>query len=129
MERAVAAAIESAWKVSAEKLKAGDGVDYLLRREQEAKAYMEVKCRTHDYGTYDTYTISTFKLTQGRISATSAKLPLIIAVSFNGSIYWVDYMNLGTMTITKGGRYDRGDAADVEWMTHIPIREFKRLTK
>jgi hypothetical protein len=29
--------------------------------------------------------------------------------------------------ITKGGRYDRQDEADVEWMSHIPLDVFKAL--
>lgn len=127
-ERGVASVIERAWKVTAVKLPAAEQIDYLLRRGEEEKAYMEVKCRSHDYGTYETYTISSAKWVTMLATGKVFSLPVFLVVSFNGLIYWVDTMKLSGIKLTKGGRFDRGDAKDAEWMAHIPIAAFKRLT-
>lgn len=98
--------------------------DYLMVRDREAKAVVEVKCRTNNRLAYDTYMISQHKF-EGLSSWERYGLTPILLVSWKDSVGYVKLPCLHQKSI--GGRTDRGDAQDIEAVVHIAISEFKLI--
>lgn len=95
--------------------------DYMMVRDNEAKAIVEVKCRKNNRLAYDTYMISKHKY-EGLLSWTNYGLMPILLVSWADSI---GYIRLPCQhEIAKGGRTDRGDAQDIEPVVHIKTTDF-----
>jgi len=95
--------------------------DYLMVRDREAKAVVEVKCRTNKRLAYDTYMISQHKY-EGLSSWEGYGLRPILLVSWKDSVGYVKLPCPHKISI--GGRTDRGDAQDVETVAHIAISAF-----
>lgn len=95
--------------------------DYMMVRDNEAKAVVEVKCRKNNRLAYDTYMISKHKY-EGLLSWASYGLTPILLVR------WADYIGYIKLPcqheIATGGRTDRGDAQDVEPVVHIKTTDF-----
>ena len=58
MENQLKSRVEKSWKVKMEKIPTTYSLDYAIIREKEVVSWAELKCRTHAFGTYDTYMIS-----------------------------------------------------------------------
>ena len=57
------------------------------------------------------------------------EIPFIMVITFTeGTYYGVFVNNLVDVTYGFGGRYDRGDAQDVEPMVYLPLNIFKKIT-
>jgi hypothetical protein len=53
------------------------------------------------------------------------KVPFFLLVKFTDGVYGVKLKK--NYKIELGGRYDRGDSADVEKCVFIPMEEFKKI--
>lgn len=88
-------------------------------------AVVEIKTRKNDHDKYPTYMLSASKWRKGLDIAKEYGVPFMLVVQFTDGIYGVrlkkDY------EIKVGGRFDRGDAKDVEECIYIPLTDFKKL--
>jgi hypothetical protein len=92
------------------------------------KWYAEIKCRDHTEATFKTLFISALKFERGYGLSMSTGVPFYIVVRFaNGKIFCHTYSHEKEYRVTLGGRTDRGDAADMEPVVHIPISEFHEI--
>jgi len=96
--------------------------DYIMSRNGEAKAVVEVKCRNNNRLAYDTYMISQRKY-EGLLSWANYGLTPILLVG------WLDAIGYVRLPCpheaSMGGRRDRGDAHDIEPVVHIKTSDFK----
>ena len=100
-------------------------VDYMVVDNGKAKALIEIKNRRNPADKYPTYIISERKLQDGLALSKLLNVPFVLVVSWLQEVRWVKIKQLYPAAI--GGRYDRGDAQDIERVCHIPISDFKRL--
>jgi len=100
-------------------------LDYVVIDNEKVKALVEIKNRRNPVDKYPTYIISERKLKDGLELSKLLNVSFILVVSWLDDIRWVKIKRLYPAEI--GGRYDRGDAQDIERVCHIPIGDFKRL--
>lgn len=98
--------------------------DFIMVREGEAKAVVEIKCRNNSRLAYDTYMISQHKY-EGLLSWEGYGLKPILLVSWTDSVGFISLPCQHTKSI--GGRRDRGDIQDIEPVVHIEIAQFKLI--
>ncbi len=123
--------------------------DYLVTKrihtgERVISSFLEIKCRSHDYGTHPTLMVSYDKLRRLHAFCNSlayhdfhfaalervAHPTVLLCVSFSGTCYYVDASEAEARKhfyVRFGGRSDRGDIGDMEKLFHIPIELFKRI--
>jgi hypothetical protein len=116
----------AAWGSEFAGTKALSPCDYVMLKDGEVKALVEIKCRNNPMSKYPDYMISHEKV--GKIQAAAQVMgckPLLI-VRFSDCIGWVDLSKtLGKVSF--GGRKDRGDSADMEPCLFIPINQFSNI--
>ena len=102
--------------------------DYKASKGDMVVAYIEVKTRTCSSKQYFTYHISKSKLDSlVRLAEGTNAIPVLL-VQWTDRSGWIGVKNyLESATFKKGGRWDRGDALDVETMAEAPINLFKFL--
>jgi hypothetical protein len=98
--------------------------DFIMVRDGEAKAVVEIKCRNNSRLAYDTYMISQHKY-EGLLSWEGFGLKPILLVSWTDSVGFISLPCSHTKSI--GGRRDRGDIQDIEPVVHIEIAQFKLI--
>ena len=99
------------------------GFDVAYLENGIIKAIAEIKCRSHEYGKFPTFFISSEKLNKLHSIHTSTGLPTLIIVKWGcGTVGHV--MLPLEVTLTIGGRTDRNDAKDIEMLVNIPISKF-----
>ena len=69
--------------------------------------------------------ISASKWRNAQVLAKDDGIPFILVVRFTDGVYAIKG-NKDHPT-AKGGRYDRGDAQDVEECMYIPLEQFKKI--
>lgn len=123
-ERKVARHLGSVTDSIPVKLPINAHADYIMVREGEAKAVVEIKCRNNSRLAYDTYMISQHKY-EGLLSWEGYGLKPLLLVSWTDSIGFISLPCPHTKSI--GGRRDRGDTQDIEDVVHIEISQFKLI--
>jgi hypothetical protein len=118
--------IVETYKCKYKKTEILSGVDgYLYDADDVPVAVVEIKCRNNTHGKYPTYMISASKWRNARELAENINALFILVVRFTDGIYAVkgdtDYPT------AKGGRWDRGDAKDIEECMYIPLDKFKKI--
>ena len=110
-------------KLNAVKIPKQYKIDYCLMIDDKITAFAEVKNRTCEKDTYDTYMLSLAKYLESIKIKKDLSLETILVVKWTDAI---GYIELGRRTwpIGFGGRIDRGDWQDKEPMIFIPISEF-----
>jgi hypothetical protein len=102
------------------------GVDgYLYDEDDVPAAVIEIKCRNNAHDKYPTYMISASKWRNARLLAKDDNIPFLLVVRFTDGVYAVKGNT--EYPTAKGGRYDRGDAKDVEECMYIPLEKFKKI--
>ena len=100
--------------------------DFVMLKDGEVKALVEIKCRSNKMGQYADYMISHDKV--GKIQAAAQVMgckPLLI-VQFSDYLGWVD-LSKTVGRVSFGGRKDREDSADMEPCLFIPINQFSLI--
>ena len=122
--------------------------DYLVTKrtysgERVISSFLEIKCRSHDYGHFKELMISYDKLQRLHVFCRSfahhdfhfAALErvvfprVLLCVLFNGALYYTDASedSAKAFRVHFGGRTDRNDARDLEKLYYIPISLFKPI--
>jgi len=102
------------------------GVDgYLYYPDMKLAAIVEIKTRRNNYNKYPTYMLSANKWRNGLALSKEKGVPFMLVVSFLDGIYVTKMKQ--EYDIRQGGRYDRGDAMDVEDCVYIPMSDFRRM--
>ena len=90
-ERRVADMLESKWNCKLKKVSYKLMVDFAVCRNDEIKAWIEIKCRKISFGFKPQYMISMHKINFARQQAKQTGLPFTLVVEFrDGVYYWVD---------------------------------------
>lgn len=100
---------------------------YLYEADGKLKAVLEVKRRKGWSTAYDMWHISKDKL--DRCQAAAAKLGCEFALVFawDDGVFMCNSRRFGAMSFRQSGRFDRGDAHDVETMAMISRTVFTRI--
>jgi hypothetical protein len=119
--------IEKSWDIKMEKLPTTYSLDYAIKKGEEVKGFIELKCRTHVYGTFDTYMISLKKWKACREFQASSHLKAFLGVGFTDGDYWLDTANVTDFLVKMGGRSDRDWTVDREPCVFFNIEYFKEF--
>lgn len=103
-----------------------DHFDATIFADNSPYAIVEVKNRTGSGDRYPTWHISHRKFQDCMAEAIRLKVKFFLAFAWDGVVYVCDGHKVSGMTLRfeQGGRTDRGDAADIETMMHIPREVF-----
>lgn len=89
----------------------------------------EIKCRDFKWGKYQTVILSAHKLAQGLKASRDNTYFTFFVMDSHGAVY--SFMprpeNIAHLKNGWGGRQDRDDPQDMEWVVHIPIGLFKHV--
>jgi hypothetical protein len=118
--------VAQAWGVTYQKLPKQYRVDWALSKGKIV-CWCECKKRMNDSCTYPTLLLSLSKVMHGVEMYRVTSIPFVVVVEWNDGIYWNKIDKVGE--IGFGGRKDRGDWQDIEPVVHIPVTDFKQLTK
>ena len=91
---------------------------------------VEIKCRNNVWGKYPTVLLSAMKFATAMKDMTFSKnigLTFFVQTKDKLMCYMAHKKDLPKIRNEWGGRADRGDAADMEWVVHIPIELFKEV--
>lgn len=119
--------LEAKWNCALHKVPLKYQVDWLAMRENNPMAFIEFKHREKlSIDACPRYMISLDKLMKAKQLAREVEVPFIMVITFKeGTYYGVFAPNsFDDITYGFGGRYDRGDAQDVEPMAYLPLRKF-----
>ena len=95
-------------------------LDFVVFKDNQAKAFIEVKHRNVKLFQYDTAMISLSKVIQARLLTQHTGLPAYLLNVYKGNIARFDFA--GDYTLGKGGRFDRGDSQDADICAYFPIQ-------
>lgn len=119
--------IEKSWNIKMEKLPTTYSLDYAIKKGEEVKGFIELKCRTHIYGTFDTYMISLKKWNACREIHATSHLKAFLGVGFTDGDYWLDTASVTDFSVKMGGRSDRDWTVDREPCVFFNIQYFKEF--
>ena len=127
-ERKVSLELAKAWSAELLATQVLSACDYVMSRDGEVKALVEIKCRSNEAARYPDYMISNDKIEKIKAAARIiGALPLLV-VSFTDGIYWVD-LSKSIGRVDVGGRKDRGDPSDLEQVLLISMDQFQALPR
>ena len=95
-------------------------LDFVVFKDNKAKAFIEVKHRNVRLLQYDTAMVSLSKVIQARLLTQHTGLPAYLLNVYIDNIARFDFA--GDYEIGKGGRSDRGDAQDADICAYFPIQ-------
>lgn len=117
--------LERAWNCTFRASKALANVDGALFCGDEIQAVVEIKNRRNDSTKYPTYMLSAYKWRCALEISKEYGVPFMLVVKFTDGVFAAKLKD--DYPIKTGGRYDRGDAMDVEDCIYIPMEEFKKV--
>ena len=103
-ERQLKSRVEKAWKIKMEKMPSTYSLDYAILRDGGVVSWAELKCRSHVFGTYDTYMISLKKWNACRQLHSTSHLKSFLIVGFLDGDYWLDTETVKDFKVLSGGR-------------------------
>jgi hypothetical protein len=118
--------LENRLGLRAEKMPQGHRADFSMHdTDDRIVGYVEVKTRTCNHNTYETYHVSKDKLLalQNFADREGKRAGLLVQWKDRTGFISVGRF-LNNATFKKGGRWDRGDKFDVELMADIDINHF-----
>jgi hypothetical protein len=124
--------LESKWNCTLNKLPFKYQLDWMAMRGKDPMAFVEFKHREKlSLHAYPRYMMSLDKWMKAKQLCKEAEVPFIMVITFTeGTYYGVFPHNaLHDIRYMFGGRYDRGDAQDVEPMALLPLEKFIKLEK
>lgn len=120
-EAAVAAKVQQLWPVTLIKQPDLSPLDFKLYHHGDFWGWAEIKCRFSYMEKYPTWFISSTKVTAGNATG----MPYLFIVQWADKLAWLRGDKVSPCKIEVGGREDRNDPRDQEWMAHFPISKFK----
>ena len=118
--------LEAKWQATLHKLPISYNFDYLVERNGNSSAWVEIKVRTNPMNQYDTMMISLHKSLAGKHLTETTGLPSFLVVKWTDKIGFVN-INECLHTLKMGGRSDRNDAQDRDPCLYIGIDEFQEF--
>lgn len=94
-------------------------LDFVVFKDNKARAFIEVKHRNVRLLQYDTAMVSLSKVIQARLLTQHTGLPAYLLNVYIDNIARFDFA--GDYEIGKGGRSDRGDSQDADICAYFPI--------
>ncbi len=121
--------LEKAWKVEMEHLSSAYALDWSANRDGKTVALVEMKCRTHSFGTHPTYMIGLKKWNACRMFAASSHLPVLLGIGFTDGDYYVDTSKVKDFTVKMGGMcpHKRNWSVDREPCVYFDIDYFLKV--
>ena len=102
-------------------------IDGMLYNQDQTtlQALVEIKTRRNASNKYPTYMLSANKWRAVVELSKYHSVPFLLIVKFTDGMYAAKLKD--DYPVHQGGRYDRGDAMDVENCIYIPMKEFKKI--
>lgn len=125
-EEEVKALLEQRWQATLHKLPISYNFDYLVERNGDSSAWVEIKVRTNPMNQYDTMMVSLHKLLAGQHLTKSTGLPSFLVVKWTDKVGFVN-INDCASTLKMGGRADRNDSQDRDPCLYIAIDQFQEF--
>lgn len=122
--------LEAKWNCTLHKVPLKYQVDWLAMRGKDPMAFVEFKHRNKlSINAYPRYMISLDKWMKAKQLCKEVEIPFIMVITFTEGTYYGVFAHNGLHDVTYGfgGRYDRGDAQDVEPMIYLPLKKFMKI--
>ena len=122
--------LEAKWNCTLHKVPLKYQVDWLAMRGKYPRAFVEFKHRDKlSINEYPRYMISLDKWMKAKQLCKEVEIPFIMVITFTEGTYYGVFAHNGLHDVTYGfgGRYDRGDAQDVEPMIYLPLKKFMKI--
>lgn len=122
--------LEAKWNCALHKVPLKYQVDWLAMRGKDPMAFVEFKHRDKlSINAYPRYMISLDKWMKAKQLSKEVEIPFIMVITFTEGTYYGVFAHNGLHDVTYGfgGRYDRGDAQDVEPMIYLPLKKFMKI--
>lgn len=122
--------LEAKWNCTLHKVPLKYQVDWLAMRGKDPMAFVEFKHRDKlSINAYPRYMISLDKWMKAKQLCKEVEIPFIMVITFTEGTYYGVFAHNGLHDVTYGfgGRYDRGDAQDVEPMIYLPLKKFMKI--
>ena len=129
-ERRAKQFLEERWSCVLHKVPLKYQVDWMAMRGDNPMAFIEYKFRENlSFYKYPRYMISLDKWMKAKQLSKEVEVPFVMVITFTEGTYYGSFDNTMTLEMKYGfgGRYDRGDAQDVEPMVFLPLNIFKKL--
>lgn len=127
-ERAVCAAVGHAFGCEVHSFGDLAPVDAYACRDGQLVGMLEIKRRTHAYGTYPTVYLSTRKYLGLYLASIGFGVPALYVIAWTDRTGWVNIVHVDGRAHRMGGRVPRiGAANDIEPVIEVPIAAFHRL--
>lgn len=129
-ESSYAEKLADRWSSEPIKLPIKYHLDFAMVRDDDIKAWVEIRCRNVNSDTYSSFVFSIEKWKTGIDYHTKTGLPFIMAVRWKDKDMYYTYnpsdeVSFSFMHITK--EKWRGDSQDNEPVVEIPIRLFREI--
>lgn len=122
--------LEAKWNCTLHKVPLKYQVDWMAMRGKDPMAFVEFKHRDKlSIDAYPRYMISLDKWMKAKQLCKEVEIPFIMVITFTECTYYGVFAHNGLHDVTYGfgGRYDRGDAQDVEPMAYLPLKKFMKI--
>lgn len=122
--------LEAKWNCTLHKVPLKYQVDWMAMRGKDPMAFVEFKHREKlSIDAYPRYMISLDKWIKAKQLCKEVEIPFIMVITFTEGTYYgvFAHNSLHDVTYGFGGRYDRGDAQDVEPMIYLPLKKFMKI--
>ena len=122
--------LEAKWNCTLHKVPLKYQVDWMAMRGKDPMAFVEFKHRDKlSIDAYPRYMISLDKWMKAKQLCKEVEIPFIMVITFTEGTYYgvFAHNSLHDVTYGFGGRYDRGDAQDVEPMIYLPLKKFMKI--
>ena len=126
-ETEISAYLSYRWKCKMVKQGHYDKFDYIAVRDNKITAFVEIRCRTHNFGKFDDCFMSLTKKIRADELTKSTGLPCFFVVSWDDNL---GYVNLNqTFELTRSGKkWNRRDNPEIsELLCKIPTKAFTKL--
>lgn len=126
-ETEISAYLEYRWKCKMLKQGHYDKFDYLAVRDDKITAFVEIRCRTHNFGTFDDCFMSLTKKIRADELTKATGLPCFFVVSWEDRLGFVNLNQ--TFPLTRSGKkWSRRDNPEIsELLCKIPVNSFKKI--
>ena len=122
--------LDQKWKTTSRKLNPHWVVDFAVFRGEEVAAFVEVRCRSFEWGQFETVFCSVSKLTAAKRWFEWFDLPtLFVVMDRRGELRFCDLSKLDKLPIVIDGRNSKNmrDEWDQDLMVRIPNEKFQSL--